>query len=162
MLRSFAYHPMWPLTRSSPSSPVQMTLTWGLPSRLMVLRWVRGPEAIRSRSSAGRALTRSNYFVEPEVIAGRASPTISLPGPVGEDTARSGRSTITKRKNDRARARRFGMDPAGFESLGYLHDTLSLPAPTLARLSDQIFDLHQQLAEAREDASIAHGVGLPT
>jgi hypothetical protein len=77
---------------------------------------------------------------------------------------RSGGSTIMKRKNDGARARRFGMDPAGFESLGHLHDTLSLPtpAPTLARLSDQIFDLHQQLAEAREDASIAHGVGLPT
>src|SRR4051812_24287199 len=71
MLRSFAYHPMWPLTRSSPSSPVQMTLTWGLPSRLMVLRWVRGPEAIRSRSSAGRALTRSTYFAGPEVIAAR-------------------------------------------------------------------------------------------
>ena len=69
-----------------------------------------------------------------------------------------------KRKDDGAGARRFGMDPTGFESLAHLHDTLSLPtpAPTLARLSDQIFDLNEQIAQSREDAEIAAGVGLPT
>lgn len=69
-----------------------------------------------------------------------------------------------RRKDDGARARRFATDPAGFESLAHLHDTLSLPtpAPTLTRLSDQIFDLHQQLAQTREDAAIAAAVGLPT
>jgi len=67
------------------------------------------------------------------------------------------------RRRDDGGARRFGMDPAGFESLAQLHDTLRLPTPepTATRLSEQIFDLNRQLIAAREDATIAEGVGLP-
>src|SRR5262245_48795414 len=54
MFRSFTWRAIWPLTRSSPSKPIQMTVTWGLPSRLMVLRWTIGPDAIKSRSSRGK------------------------------------------------------------------------------------------------------------
>jgi hypothetical protein len=38
------------------SSPIQMTVTCGLPSALMVLRWAIGPDSIKSRGSRGRPL----------------------------------------------------------------------------------------------------------
>src|ERR1700761_3888532 len=59
MLRTFRYRLMCPLTRSSPSRPTQMTLTWGLPSGLIVLRWASGPASITVRSSSGRAAMTS-------------------------------------------------------------------------------------------------------
>ena len=55
MFLSLMLSRMWVLTRSSPSSPIQMTVTWGLPSGLMVLRWAMGPDSISSRSSGGSA-----------------------------------------------------------------------------------------------------------
>ena len=42
---------MCPLTRSSPSSAIQTTVTWGLPSGLIVTTWASGPESIKARSS---------------------------------------------------------------------------------------------------------------
>src|SRR6202790_5193032 len=53
MLRSFRWWRIWPLTGSSPSRPIQMTLTWGLPSVLMVVRWASGAESIRFLSWSG-------------------------------------------------------------------------------------------------------------
>src|ERR1700761_4225776 len=47
---------MWPLTSWSPSWPIQITLTCGLPSALIVLRWASGPALISSVSSAGRVV----------------------------------------------------------------------------------------------------------
>src|ERR1700678_3780519 len=65
MLRSFAYIDMCPETRSSPSSPAQMTLTCGLPSALIVLRCTSGPDSISSRSSAGS----TGVCVTPAIVA---------------------------------------------------------------------------------------------
>src|ERR1700753_1616820 len=47
---------MWPLTSWSPSWPIQITLTCGLPSALIVLRWASGAALISSVSSAGRVV----------------------------------------------------------------------------------------------------------
>jgi len=50
-----------------------------------------------------------------------------------------------------------------FESLAHLHDTLSLPAPARSRyaLSEQIFDLQQQINRTRQEAAVADAIGLP-
>ena len=53
MFLSLMLSRMWVLTRSSPSSPIQMTVTWGLPSGLMVLRWAIGPDSISSEVPVG-------------------------------------------------------------------------------------------------------------
>ena len=45
-----------PADKISPSSPTQITVTWGLPSASTVLRCAIGPDAIRSRSSCGSSL----------------------------------------------------------------------------------------------------------
>ena len=43
MFRSYALYRMWVLIRLSSSSPIQMAVTWGLPSALMVATYVSGP-----------------------------------------------------------------------------------------------------------------------
>lgn len=50
-----------------------------------------------------------------------------------------------------------------FESLAHLHDTLSLPQPAASRLalSEQIFDLQQQVNQTRQEAAMADALGLP-
>src|ERR1700728_3644047 len=55
MFLSLTLSRMWVLTRSSPSSPIQMTVTWGLPSGLMVLRCAIGPASMSWQSSGGSA-----------------------------------------------------------------------------------------------------------
>lgn len=52
---------------------------------------------------------------------------------------------------------------AQFASLAHLHDTLTLPTPAATRegLSEQIFDLQQQLHRTRQDAAMADALGLP-
>lgn len=51
-----------------------------------------------------------------------------------------------------------------FEALAHLHDTLQLPTPERSRLllSEQIFDMQQQINRTRQDAAMADAVGLPT
>ena len=39
------------MTMSSPSRPIHTTLTWGLPSGLMVVRWASRP-AVRARRTS--------------------------------------------------------------------------------------------------------------
>jgi hypothetical protein len=61
MFLSLRYFDMCPLTRSSPSSPTQITETCGLPSALIVLRWAIGPDSISARSSSGSALIAAPF-----------------------------------------------------------------------------------------------------
>jgi len=51
-----------------------------------------------------------------------------------------------------------------FESLAHLHDTLTLPTPEPSRfaLSEQIFDLQQQINRTRQEVVMADAIGLPT
>ena len=50
-----------------------------------------------------------------------------------------------------------------YQSLAHLHDTLTLPTPEPSRaaLSEQIFDLQQQINQTRQEAAMADAVGLP-
>src|SRR4051794_38741212 len=70
MLRSLSCsRRMWPLTRVSPSMPIQMTDTCGLPSALIVLRWASGPGSMSARSSGERLGIATPIFSDGSVGA---------------------------------------------------------------------------------------------
>ncbi len=58
MFAIFRPAPRCPITMSSPSRPVHTTLTWGLPSGLMVARWASRPAVSARRRSSVRVTMR--------------------------------------------------------------------------------------------------------
>src|ERR1700745_459393 len=53
---------MWPLTRWSPSRPIQITLTCGLPSGVIVARWTSGPGSSNVPRAVGRIVMASPSY----------------------------------------------------------------------------------------------------
>ena len=106
MLRSLRWWLMCPLTISSPSSPIQITVTCGDPSALIVLRCASGPLLDQLPHLARQSLIRALYSVR----SGRPEEDEAR-GREGAGRGASG-STVTSRSVD-GRVAAVGVGSAG-------------------------------------------------